>query len=124
MHRISLINKWLDDNQDTQVKLARDLRLNSGESPIVECEVSPLHEGRQVVILPEAVEINGISVSSSLHTVKQGKIFVEVANNRGGKITIEKKTNLTTAEVYKVPVQEVISEERLTEQERRNVILK
>ena len=114
LHRKSIIEGLLENNQETMITTGREVRLKSGEKAVIECRINPIHEGRNVITIPEAVQLKGISVSSSLHTVNNGKIFLEISNDRGGKVRINEKTPLTIGEIYKTQLITVEEEEHIS----------
>ena len=106
------ITEALDKNQEIIYTASTDVRMKPGESVWIECNIDPTLEGQDVITLPEWSEVLGVSTTSSLHTVKQGKIRVLIYNNRGDKIKIEKGSAIGLAEAYAYPILEVKEELR------------
>ena len=68
-------------------------------------------------MLPETTAIPGLSTTSSLHTIENGKLRVMLYNHRRDKVNIGKGTVLGRVEVYSQPLFEV-KEETLYRPER------
>ena len=122
IHKKSYISNCLDDNVETDLCLTRGLRLNSGETVWVDCAVNPLYEDKDIITLPETSEIHGISISSGIHTVKQGKVCLQLSNNRANKISLQEQMHIAKAEVYVAPVIPVEEEHIVTESERQQFL--
>ena len=106
------VTSLLDKNQEVAIRASRDIRLQPGESAWIECMVDPTLEGQDVLLLPEWSNITGISTTSSLHTVKLGKVRILLYNNRGDKMQIGKGTTVGLAEAYAHPLLEIKEESR------------
>ena len=106
------ITNSLDKNLEVEVKASKEIRLQPGESAWTECDVDPTLEGQEVITLPEWTTITGISTTSSLHTVNQGKIRVLLYNSRGDRIKIEKGSIIGLVEAYAYPLLEIKEELR------------
>ena len=106
------LTNLLDANQEITIKAAQEIRLSQQESAWVECKVDPIFEGQDIILLPEWSPITGISTTSSLHTVNQGKVRMMLYNNRGDKIKISKGSIVGLAEAYAHPLLEIKEETR------------
>ena len=119
IHRKSYISYDLDRSVETDLCLSRNIRLNPNESVWVDCTVDPLHEDKDLITLPETTEVHGISISSGIHRVIQGKVCLELSNHRASKLSLQEHMPIAKAEVYVVPVIPVEEEHDVTESERR-----
>ena len=106
------ITNMLNANQEITIKAAQEIRLKPQESAWVECKVDPTLEGQDIILLPEWSSTVGITSTSSLHTVNQGKVKVLLYNNRGDKIKISKGSPVGLAEAYTHPLLEIREETR------------
>ena len=57
--------------------------------------------------MPETQKIKGISVESSIHTVKENTVIVSIANNLDSEVAINKGSLICDVESYRIPVIEV-----------------
>ena len=108
---IQEISRNLAQNLETRIQLVREVRLKAGETAWIPCKIDPRCEGKQIVTLVEKAQVHGITYTSGLHEVKQGKITIELTNNRASKVSLEKGTDIGMAEVYHIPITVIEKEE-------------
>ena len=100
VERVLTTNEMLSKNEVTEVLADTNIVLKEGETMMIACKVNDAYEGKDVLILPEEERILGVSVVSSIDTVRNGRIFIEITNNRGSEIKICKGTFVCLCETY------------------------
>ena len=101
------VEELLASNMEAVIKNRYKVNLAPGEGRVMLCEVDRSLEGKDVLVLTEKQEVKGLSVMPSLNKVMNGQIEVEVRNDRGGPLELDKGVKLASVESFLYPIKVV-----------------
>ena len=98
------LGEILNDNHIKPAYLCKDVEIGCEKPCVLAMKVKGVKDNISVVVLSEKSKVKGISATSSMSDIKDGKILVEVMNNTNACMQLRKGTNICDVEVYSKPI--------------------
>ena len=104
---MALLENNLSQNTVHAISSRRHIILKPNQSSILLCKVNKVANENNVITLPETQKIKGISIESSIHSVKKNTLTISIANNLDKEVNLHKGSVICDVENFKFPVVDV-----------------